>query len=76
MSAVRHMVLRVETMLFRRHFVVVTIAVGVLKTPEKSSKFPPTVILVRCVLNLYGLMSHTFFPYVTFFLSMELHDLV
>ena len=34
MSEVRHMELRVEMMLFIRHYIVVTVAVRVLRTPE------------------------------------------
>ena len=66
MSAVSHLSIIVEIMLFRRNFVVVTVAVRVLRTPEYSSKFPPTFSLVRCVSTLSGLMSHTIFPYMHF----------
>ena len=69
MSAVSQLVLRVETMLFRRNFAVVNGAVGVLRTPEYSSKFPTNVSMVRCVLKLFGFMSHTVLPYVNFFVA-------
>ena len=38
-----HPVQRVEITLLKRHFAVVTVAVGVLNNPGKSSRFPPTV---------------------------------
>ena len=68
MSAVMHLELIVGTMMFRRNFVVVTVSVGVLRATEHYSKLPPTVSLVRCVSTLSVLMSHTIFPYVTFWL--------
>ena len=40
-------------------------AVGVVTSPGKLIKFPPTVSLVRCVLAFYGIISATIIPEVT-----------
>ena len=69
MSAVRHFALGVEMTLLKRHLAVLTVAVGVLKGPAYSSKFPPTVNRVQNVSALSGLISHTILPYVHYILS-------
>ena len=42
-----------------RYFAVLTVAVGVLKMPRKSRRFPPTVSRVWWVSDLCSLMSPT-----------------
>ena len=54
--------LGVDITLFRRHFVVVTEAVGVLRFPGKSRRFPHTVRRVRYFSALSGLMSQFILP--------------
>ena len=44
---------------------VVRSAVGVMTSPGYSTRFPPTDILVRCILDFWGHMSHTACIYVT-----------
>ena len=44
----------VEMMLLKRHFDVVTVAVGVVSVPSNGSTLPQTVIRVRCVSDLLG----------------------
>ena len=44
MSAVMHLAPGVEITLLKRHFAVVTVAVGVVRMPEKGSKLPHTVM--------------------------------
>ena len=56
-------------MLFAIIFVVVTVAVGVLKAPSKYSKLPPTINLLLSISDLFGRISHTIRPYVTFFVA-------
>ena len=65
MSAVMHLAPGVEITLLKRHFAVVTVAVGVVRMPEKGSKLPHTVMRVRWVSDLFGRMSHTILGYVT-----------
>ena len=64
-----HFAFLVEITLLNKHLAVVTVEVGVGNFPLKSSKLPPTVSRVLCVSALCGLMLHTIFPYVTFFVS-------
>ena len=46
-SAMIHLAPGLEMKLLKRNFVVVTVAVGVLNSPAKSRRFPPTVSRVR-----------------------------
>ena len=46
MSANIHLAPEVETTLLKTHFALVTDAMGALRFPVKSNKFPPTVNLV------------------------------
>ena len=46
MSANRHLTPVVDTTMLKAHFAVVTDAVGAMRFPVKSNKFPPTVNLV------------------------------
>ena len=39
----RHLAPGVEMTLLKRHFAVMTVAVGVVNSPAKSRRFPPTV---------------------------------
>ena len=66
MSDNRHLVPGVDTTLLKTHFAVVTDAVGALRLPVKSNKFPSTVNLVRSFSSFSGFTLHTIFPYVTF----------
>ena len=66
MSANRHLAPGVDTTLLKKHFAVVTDAVGALIFPVKSNKFPPTVNLVRYFSSFSGFTLHTLFPYATF----------
>ena len=56
-------------MLFAIIFVVVIVAVGVLKYPSKYRKLPHTVHLLLCVSALFGRISYIIRPYVTFFVA-------
>ena len=67
MSAVRALAFGMDMTLLRRHFAVVTEAVGVLRFPVQSNKFPPTVRRVWQCSSLSGLMLQTIFPSVTVF---------
>ena len=58
MSTNRHLAPGVDTTLLKTHFAVVTDAVGAIRFPEKSNKFPPTVNLVRSLSSFYGLTSN------------------
>ena len=55
-----------DIMLFAISFVVVIVAVGLLKAPSQTRKFPHTANLLICVSDLFGWISHTILPYVTF----------
>ena len=55
----------VDTTLLKTHFAVVTDAVGALRFPVKSNKFPLTINLVRSLSSFSSFASHTNFPYVT-----------
>ena len=66
MSARRHRAPGVETTLLKTHFYVVTDAVGALRFPVKSNKFPPTVSLVRSFYSFSGFISQNILPKVTF----------
>ena len=59
----------VDTMLFTKSFVVVIVAVGLIKPPSKSIKLPHTVNILLCVSDLFGLISHTICLHVTFFVE-------
>ena len=61
-----HLAPGVDTTLLKTLFSVVTDAVGALRFPVKSNKFPPTVNLVRSLSYFSGFNSHTILPYVTF----------
>ena len=65
-SANRHLVPGVDTALLKKHFAVVTDAVGALIFPVKYKNFPPTVNIVRYLSSFSGFTSHTILPYVTF----------
>ena len=67
MSTNIHLDPGVDTTLLKTHFAMVTDAVGVLRFPVKSNKFPHTVNLVSSFSSFYGFTSHTIFPYVTVF---------
>ena len=69
-SANRHLAPGVDTTLLKKHFAVVTGAVGELRFPVKSNNFPLTVNLVRSFSYFSGFTSQTILPYVTFF-SLE-----
>ena len=56
-------------MLFAISFVVVIVAVGVIKPPSKYRKLPLTFNILLCVFALFGLISHTIRPYVTVFVA-------
>ena len=62
MSANRHLAPGVDTTLLKTHFTVVTDAVGDLRFPVNSNKFPPTVNLVRSFYSFYGFISQTILP--------------
>ena len=62
MSANRHLAPGVDTTLLKTHFAVVTDAVGALRFPVKSNKFPPTVNLVRSFSSFSGFISQTILP--------------
>ena len=62
MSASRHLAPGVETTLLKAYFAVVTYAVGALRFPVKSNKFPPTVSLVRSFSYFSGFISQTILP--------------
>ena len=66
MSANRHLAPGVDTTLLKTHFAMVTDAVGALRFPVKSNKFPPTVNIVRSFSSFYVFTLHTILPYVTF----------
>ena len=66
MSANRNLAPGVDTTLLNMHFKVLMDAVGEMRFPVKSNKFPPTVNLVRSFFSFSGFTSHTIFPYVTF----------
>ena len=55
----------VEITLLKRHFAVVTVAVGVVRMPAKGNKLPHTVMRVRCVSDLLGRMSQTILGNIT-----------
>ena len=58
-----------DKVLFAISFVVMHVAGGVLKAPSKYGKFPHTVNILLCVSDLFGRISHTIRPYVTFFVA-------
>ena len=62
MSARRHLAPGVEITLLKPHFDVVTDAVGELRFPVKSNKFPPTVSIVRSFSSFSGFISQTILP--------------
>ena len=66
MSTNRHLPPGVDITLLKTHFAVVTDAVGALRFPVKSNKFPPTVNLVRSFYSFSGFTLQTIWPYVTF----------
>ena len=66
MSADRHLAPGVDTTMLKTHFAVLTDAVGALRFPVNSNKFPTTVNLVRSFSSFSGFASHTILPYVTF----------
>ena len=66
MSANRHLAPGVDTTLLKTHFAVVTDAVGKMRFPVKSNKFPPTVNLARSFSSFSGFTLHTIFPYGNF----------
>ena len=68
MIANRHLAPGVDTALLKTHFAVVADAVGALRLPVKSNKFPPTVNLVRYFYSFSGFTLHTILPYVTFYI--------
>ena len=53
-------------MLFIKHFADVRSLVGVLTSPGYSIWSPPAVSLTLCTSGLFGRISHTRLPYVTF----------
>ena len=55
MYANRHLAPGVDTTLLNTQFAVVNDAVGALRFPVKSNKFPPTVNLVRSFSSLHAL---------------------
>ena len=59
MSAIMHLSLGLDTTLLNKHLTVVTVAVGLLRVPEKSNKFPLTVRQVPWVSDLLGQISQT-----------------
>ena len=66
MSANGHLAPRVDTTLLKTHFAVANDAVGALRFPVKSNKFPPTVNSVRSFTSFSGFTLQTILPYVTF----------
>ena len=62
MSANRHLAPGVDNTLLNTHFAVVTDAVGALRFPVKSNKFPPTVNLVRYFSSFSGFISQIILP--------------
>ena len=62
MSANKHLAPGVVSTLLNTHFDVVNDAVGALRFPVKSNKFPPTVDLVRSLSSLSGFISQTLLP--------------
>ena len=66
MSDNRQLAPMVDTKLLRTYLVVVNDAVGALRFPVKSNKFPPTVNLMRSFSFLSVFNSHNILPYVTF----------
>ena len=61
-----HLAPGVDTTLLKKNFAVATYAVGALRFPIKSNKFPPTLNLVRSFCSVSGFTSHIILPYVTF----------
>ena len=59
MSAIMHLSLGLDTTLLNKHLTVVTVAVGLLRVPEQSNKFPLTVRQVPWVSDLLGQISQT-----------------
>ena len=57
MSADRHLDPGVDITLLKTHYAVVTDAVGALRFPMKSNKFPTTVNLVRSLSSFSGIIS-------------------
>ena len=66
MSANRHSASGIDTTLLKKHFAVVTDAVGTLRFPVKSNTFPPTVNLVSSFSSFNGFAWQTNLSYVTF----------
>ena len=66
MSSNRHLAPEVDIKLLKKHFDAVTDAVGALRFPVKSNKFPPTVSLVRSFYSFSGFISQNILPKVTF----------
>ena len=67
MSYNRHLTPGFYTTLLKMYSAVVTDAVGALRFPMKSNKFPPTVNLVCSFSSFSGFTLHNIFPYVTFY---------
>ena len=68
MSANRHLDPGVDTTLLNTHFYVVTDAVGAMRFPMNSNKFPPNFNLVRSLSSFSGFTLHTVLTYVTFYI--------
>ena len=66
MSTNRHLAPGVYTKPLKTNIAVVTDAVGVLRFPLNSNKFPLTVILVCSFYSFSGFNLHTILPNVTF----------
>ena len=62
MSAHMNFAFFVDNTLLKMSLAVMRSAVGVVTSPGKLIKFPPTVSLVRCVSAFYGLISATIIP--------------
>ena len=72
MSANRHLSRGVDTTLLKTHFAVVTDAVGALRSPVKSNKFPHTVNLVRSFSSFSGFTFAYYFAICYFFIFWDL----
>ena len=68
----RHLAPGVDTKLLKANFAVVTDAVGALRLSVKSSKFPPTVNIVRSFSYFSGFTLHTVFAACYFFIFWDL----
>ena len=65
MSAHMNFVFFVDNTLLKMSLAIMRSAVGVVTSPGKLIKFPPTVSLVQCVSAFYGLILATILPYFT-----------